>query len=551
MIEELFVRGVGGIKEAKLSFNGDFIVITGESGAGKSSLVRAIEFISGKRAQTNMIHSLEESCYISMSLSSRNENVTASLPEIYKPQDGLIIVERSFSKLGKGKTAIQGFSTSINMLSNLMERKVVIQSQFSQLDLIDPSKQIELLDSFGSDLLKKTAGELYHIFNETIRIEKDLLNLRKKRREIENKYQDYENILREIKPLNLQINSEDTWHKELLDLQNTYEYNISIREISQKLLGSPSNDGVLDELEKLSKRTYTLVTGNKSIHECIEKILFSTQELTKKLNEATLSDLELKKIEDTQGLLEDNIGSLRKLKRMLVVPDCKGILNYAKKAMEDLEWLRKSNKTLEELAAQVEKHKRDITIKALALRALRKESGNLLSIAVNKNLKEMAMEYANFGVTVDGHDKVRATGADKVSFTLALKNQEPLPVAKNASGGELSRILISLQLALGDSNLPDTLVFDEVEAGLGGRTALLAGYKLKELSKKCRTILITHEATIAAMADQHFLVKRVGEDTRIEEIRELKREREIARMLAGDENSEEALKHAAALLYNT
>ena len=293
------------------------------------------------------------------------------------------------------------------------------------------------------------------------------------------------------------------------------------------------------------------MTGNKSIHECIEKILFSTQELTKKLNEATLSDLELKKIEDTQGLLEDNIGSLRKLKRMLVVPDCKGILNYAKKAMEDLEWLRKSNKTLEELAAQVEKHKRDITIKALALRALRKESGNLLSIAVNKNLKEMAMEYANFGVTVDGHDKVRATGADKVSFTLALKNQEPLPVAKNASGGELSRILISLQLALGDNNLPDTLVFDEVEAGLGGKTALLAGYKLKELSKKCRTILITHEATIAAMADQHFLVKRVGEDTRIEEIRELKREREIARMLAGDENSEEALKHAAALLYNT
>jgi len=551
LIEELFVRGVGGIKEAKLTFKGDFIVLTGESGAGKSSLVRAMEFITGKRAQTNMIHTLEDSCYITMSLSSNNKKENDNLPDVYKSQDGITVVERSFSKSGKGKTSIQGFSTSINMLSNLMEKKVVIQSQFSQLDLIDQSKQMELLDSFGSDLLKKTASELYHIFNETINIEKELLNLRKKRREIENTYQDYETILEEIKILNLQVNSEELWQKELAELQNTYEHNMTFRDISQKLQGSPSNDGVLDELEKLSKQTYDLTTDDKSIHHCIEKILFSTQELTKKLAEITLSDLELKKIEEKQLLLEKKIGSLRKLKRTLGVSDSKDVIDYARKATYDIEWLKNSNKTLDDLTDQVEKHKRDISSKALALRALRKESGEALSKIVNNNLKEMAMEYANFGVVIDGHDKVRATGADRVSFTLALLNQEPLPVAKNASGGELSRILISLQLALGDNNLPDTLVFDEVEAGLGGRTALLAGYKLKELSKRCRTILITHEATIAAMADQHFLVKRVGDNTSIEEVRGVEREREIARMLAGDENSAEALKHANALLYNT
>ena len=105
-----------------------------------------------------------------------------------------------------------------------------------------------------------------------------------------------------------------------------------------------------------------------------------------------------------------------------------------------------------------------------------------------------------------------------------------------------------MQLSAGDDKLPGTLVFDEVEAGLGGKTALLAGYKLRELSKRCRTILITHQATIAAMADQHFVVKRTGDDTEISEVAGEAREREIARMLSGDEESREALEHARALL---
>ena len=158
------------------------------------------------------------------------------------------------------------------------------------------------------------------------------------------------------------------------------------------------------------------------------------------------------------------------------------------------------------------------------------------------------MEYAEFGIEIEPLDRVRANGAENVCFTLALPEQKPLPVGKNASGGELSRILIAVQLSAGDDKLPGTLVFDEVEAGLGGKTALLAGYKLRELSKRCRTILITHQATIAAMADQHFVVKRTGDDTEISEVAGEAREREIARMLSGDEESKKALEHARALL---
>ncbi|NLV82204.1 MAG: DNA recombination protein RecN [Synergistaceae bacterium] len=550
MIEEFLVRGIGGIKEAQLSLNGNFIVITGESGSGKSSLVRAMEFITGKRAQTNMIHSLEDSCYITMTLSADEKDDTNSLLEAYKPQDGTIIIERTFNKSGRGKSTIQGIPVPLNILSFLMEKKVVIQSQFAQLDLIEPSKQLQLVDSFGSDLLKKTAKELSSTFNSAILIEKELLSLRKKRREMEEIYQDSENILRQIHDLELLENSEEIWQKELDELENTYKLVEAYKRISQRLLGTASGDGLFEELEELSKQTYSLAPDDVDWHKCIEEMLLSVQNFSTKLNDAAKSDNGQDEIEKAQEHLEKKIGIIRKIKRTLGLSNCKEVLDYVKTATDDIAWLKESNKTIENLVKQADELKKDISTKALELRKLRKESAKALSERVNANLNDMAMEYATFNIEIEGHDKVRSTGAENASFTLALQNQSPLPVAKNASGGELSRILIALQLSLGESSLPETLIFDEVEAGLGGKTALLAGYKLKELSQKCRTILITHEATIAAMADQHYLVERTGDDTNIKEVKGAEREREIARMLAGDETSTEAIKHAHALLEN-
>ncbi|MCF0248155.1 MAG: DNA recombination protein RecN, partial [Synergistes sp.] len=203
---------------------------------------------------------------------------------------------------------------------------------------------------------------------------------------------------------------------------------------------------------------------------------------------------------------------------------------------------------LESLEKEASALRRETARLAGELRALRKASARELAEKVNEHLSGLAMEYAKFDIEIEPLDRVRANGAENVVFTLALPDQSPLPVGKNASGGELSRILIALQLSSSDEKLPGTLVFDEVEAGLGGKTALLAGYKLKALAKRCRTILITHQASIAAMADRHFLVKRDGDDTEIKEICDEEREREIARMLSGDENSFEALEHARALL---
>jgi DNA repair protein RecN (Recombination protein N) len=151
-------------------------------------------------------------------------------------------------------------------------------------------------------------------------------------------------------------------------------------------------------------------------------------------------------------------------------------------------------------------------------------------------------------VRLEELEKIRSTGADEITFTLSSGGRTETPVNKSASGGELSRILLAIQLSLPKEALPPTLIFDEVEAGLGGRAAVLAGYKLLELSRRCQVILVTHEGTIAALADSHFMVSKKGESVEAQKLQYGERVKEIARMLSGDSGLPEAVEHARILL---
>ena len=546
MIEDIRVRGVGGIREAELSLSGGFIVITGESGSGKSSLVRAMEFIAGKRAQTNYIHALEESADVLMTISCTR---IPGLDEEYQPQGGTLIVRRQFSRNGRGRCLMQNNPVPLGTLSSSMERELVIQSQFAQLGLIDPSIQLDLVDSCGGkplDLIKK---ELESAFDETLAAERTIISLKKRREETEAFCQNAENAIRIIKALELEEDSERIWETELKDLESKENARTALASIHERLAGGTACGGIIENLESISREIYAsspAKTGRWK--DGVEKMLISAQSVAVMLQDE-LRELSAEgSIEEAKERLEKKIGSLRKLKRSLDLFSCKQLLDHAAKASEGMAWLKESHAELEELEMKAAENKKRTRSLALELRKLRKAAAEELASRVNSHLNDLAMEHALFSIDIEEQDKLRSNGAEAVSFKMSMPDQPPLPVGRTASGGELSRILIALQLSLGDEQLPGTLVFDEVEAGLGGRTALLAGQKLRELSGRCRTVLITHEAAIASMADQHFLVKRDGDETTVTEIRDAEREKEIARMLAGDDNSREALEHARSLL---
>ena len=239
--------------------------------------------------------------------------------------------------------------------------------------------------------------------------------------------------------------------------------------------------------------------------------------------------------------IESRLGALRRLKRLCNIPDENELLTYCDEIYTNLEWLEKSYHDMEELSARSLDEKKKANALAMEIRRSRHEAGEILSERVNSVLSELAMGGIKFSVKFSGLQKLRRDGADDVEFLLTDGSRSGA-VGKIASGGEMSRLLLALQLSLPDEWLPPTIIF------LGGKAAVLSGLQLKKLSRKCQVILVTHEASIAALGDSHILIQRVDGESVMRNIEGVERVKEIARMLSGSPDMNEAQEHARILL---
>jgi DNA repair protein RecN (Recombination protein N) len=535
MIEELDVRGIGGIRSARMIFSGDFIVITGESGSGKSSLVRAFEFVSGRRMQTAYV---------------RSDCEEASVGAVWADiRDGeRLITKRSISRGGRGRCAIHGEIATVSQLADVSSRLIEIQSQFSQLDLLDPARQLDLVDSCGGDELKETKGRLAELFPKTLSAEKEVLDLKKRRSSLEAELESAPAMVRRIKSLSLYPGCEKEWADELEAVDLKVSEAGKFEEIIYRISGGESGVNLLDQLGSLFQDLYCVAPGGSRARweELGERALSSANELFESAR-TELGMTPREELEARRDALEAKMGILRKLKRETGSASAEDLASYVQTVEESMKWLKDSRSLLDEKQAHAAELRAEVGVCARKLRLYRECAASEFETRVNGHLAGLAMEGTRFSVEILRQDKVRASGAESAAFMLSANGGALNPVSKVASGGELSRILIAIQASMDRSRLPGLLVFDEVEAGLGGRAALLAGQKLREISRCCRIILITHEAAIAAMANQHFVVKRNGDETEVFEAEGETRAREIARMLAGSESAE-AMKHARALL---
>jgi DNA repair protein RecN (Recombination protein N) len=544
MLERLSIKNIGGIGSAELVFSNkakhNFIAITGESGTGKSSVVRALEILSGKRNQSSFIRAGEEKASVEAIFSSGLDH----------SEDGIIFAVREYSRGGRGSAYIQAKPLPLSSYTQLMAKLLRIQSQFAQLELLDEECQLSMVDTSGGAELVKLLDEMKEAYLNAVHEEKLLRALTEKKRDIENKYENAENIIHTAKICKLQEGLEIELEERSKFLSLKISTLTSGRNALDELTGGASGNGIIEQVEHACTKIYRSLPEEireRTEIEANEGILNIHRML--RAAESFFSINELKRLKEEHDSTEQRLGNLRKLKRITGSEDEEAILRWSSEAEEAILWLQNSRKEISEIEARSRTAKREASRYAMQLRELRKSAAAKLELRVNECLGELGMNDSKLSIRFSECSRLRRDGADKVNFMLVTPKREG-PVEKIASAGELSRILLALQLSLPDEWLPDTIVFDEVEAGLGGMAAVLSGEKLRCLSSKCQVILVTHEASIAALGSKHFLVEKYEGEATIKEISENGRVNELARMLTGDSSLQEARLHAQKLLKN-
>ena len=544
MLEALTLWNIGGVRRAELSFGPGLTVITGESGAGKSSIVRALELVAGKRGETQILRSGEAE-----GGAEARFHTDAQFPELedqLQPEEGVLLARRVLVRGSRSRASLQGLQIPLTTYAIAAGAMLRIQSQFAQMELLDDVRQLAMLDSCTSQKTRDTAAELRRVFDAAREKGRELRELTQRREEVERRYANAGEVLGLVRKLMPEPGMEARLEAGLSELTRRITRRDRAQDAMNRLFGGLSEPGLLDNVKNVMDSVLELLED-----ETRERLKAPVAEALHLLEDA--ADEARSELGSSEGdiqereRLEARLGVLRRLKRLSGAADEDGLATYCREASENLEWLEKSYTKMEEVSREALELRKHASALAMDVRRGRHSAASTLAERVNALLRDLAMEGSAFELHLHELNKLRRDGADDVEF--ALRNGERVgSVDKIASGGELSRLLLALQLSLPEEWAPPTLIFDEVEAGLGGRAAVLSGMKLKELSRQCQVLLVTHEASIAALGDAHILIQRSDGESIVRPVEGEERVREIARMLSGSPDLTEAQEHARTLL---
>ncbi len=558
MLSSLHIENVAVIKKTNIEFGGGLNVLTGETGAGKSILVDSINLILGGKTSTDIIRSGENKAYISAMFSEIDVPISkAGELDVSADDDGCLYITRELDSDGKSKSKISGRPVALSFQKDLSSYLITVHGQSDNRLLMFPSAHLEYLDSYCNNKeLREEYLKLYGLIEEYNKKIKELSkDAREKERTIELlKYQ-----IEDIGTAKLKEGEEDELIARKERVKNSGKISKQASVIYRALY---RNEKSLSAYELVKKALIAI--------EVISDFLPKSEEYIEKLNEIkyvfediglTAADL----LENEYGdpdkeldLIESRLDQISKLERKYG-SDISEILQYKEKAEKELSEIELSDILLSELRQKLIKAEKEAIIIANKLSLSRKKASEELEAAIIKELAYLDMPKVNFKVeikqscTSEGKIKFLKTGTDVVEFFLSANPGEPLkPLVKIASGGELSRIMLALKSVNAADAVGETLIFDEIDTGVSGKTSQKIGMKLRALSKNNQVICVTHSAQIAAEAHHHFLIKKSEVDGRVETtVEELNRDgriKEIARIMGGVNITEKLLDSATEML---
>ena len=563
-LEEINIKNIGVITQATVEFNRGLTVLTGETGAGKTMVLTALNLVLGGKSESSLVRSGEERLTASALFSIPKKNVSILENMGIEIEDGSLSISRSVTKDGKSKAVASGVSVTAGVLAEVSDHLIEIHGQSSGLNIVKGSKQRELLDRYAGSHFQQDLSiyqECLSKYQQTKERISDLKKSAASREESLASLKLFSESFSKLKPLSDELSSIDN---EVSRLSSVEELRIAVSQAVDVLEGE--NSGVISSLGQ-AKKSLDAVKGKDSrvekFSDDFNEAFFVLADVMPNLT-SYLQSLEADP-ERLDYLQERKAALTAFIKKWNASSDgdegLKELIQRHSTVSSSLEDLSGGDQRVVELEKELTIIKKNLLVAAKDLTKGRNEAGKDLSGKVSSEMHSLSMPQTNLVIEVSTPDYgsalkesyFTAFGCDSVAMYLQTHKDGPLvSLAKGASGGEMSRVMLALEVVIAASNPVGTYIFDEVDAGVGGAAAIEVGRRLHELSKNAQVIVVTHLPQVAAWGDQHYVVEKSIDGTVVSSgvtsVQGDERVSEIARMLAGLQDSSSAKEHAAELL---
>jgi DNA repair protein RecN (Recombination protein N) len=541
MLQFLKINNFLLFKNQEISFNGNYTVITGETGSGKSMFIKALRFVLGEKQDLPLMD-------FSVTAEFKTNKESFALKEILEEndielEDNIIILRRTLGSDNKGKMFINDVSVTLKLLRKVSEELVEFHSQHKQLDAFAQANSLNIIDQFMGDI--DLLNQVSSLYSQITKVNNEIEESYKEKQILEQDKEFIEHSLKELKALNPREGEE----LELIEKKKLFSDKVKIISAIEGLLGLFERDeGMINKLVR-SQRNLAKIESNIGLDELIENAIFHLSELQNQA-ENRLKDFDFyESMED----IEERLSKIKELSRKYrcVADQLPNIANDYNQRIIKLEnidqYIANKNKEKDTLL-------KDYFMFAGQLSKKRKIAAKELEEKIIFELKQLMLEQVELNIELESNQlrPIGSKGIDQSRFMIKTnKGFDFAPINEIASGGELSRIMLAFKVALAKLNQKTTIIFDEIDSGTGGAVAETIGNRMKELAQSNQIIAISHQPQVASKADQHLLVEKSNGAITKTEIKTLSIEekiQEIARMLAGINISDSAILAAKSLM---
>ncbi|MBU1290854.1 DNA repair protein RecN [bacterium] len=569
MLFQLNINNMALIKELNIEFEEELNVLTGETGAGKSIIIEAIDLILGGYAASDLIRDGEDSLMVEalFLLTPQEKELINNLNSDIEIVDGqgVLLIRREVNKKGRNKCLINQRLINLSTLQEIGTFLVDLHGQHNHQSLLDPTKHIDLMDNLGGDKMIKHRKELFDNYRRWREKSKKLFQLLKDKEENLKKMDFLKFQLEEIDKTSLVKDEDKALEEEEMVLKNA-EKIIETMEKANFILyeGGLEQSSVRDSLNEVSVDLGEIASLDRRIEKIRENLKEVGYQFEDIVNEIVKYkdgvELDSQKLKEVEGRL--NLINSLKSKYGSTIEE---ILEYRQKIYQELEAVDYSEDKLEKLKEEVNSLEDIISTISHNLNINRRKIADDLQKMVVRELEDLNMKRCQFEVSINSYEddngieidgkryKIGPKGIDDIEFMISPNVGERLrPLARIVSGGEVSRIMLALKSILSEVDQVPTLIFDEIDSGVGARLGEVIAQKLKALSRKRQVICVTHLPQIACRAGRHFYIEKyiLNNQTgiRLKEMEGEERVKEIARMLDGSQMSEITIRHAQKML---